>query len=175
MQVLHNYATWKQTGRPTITEDELNGALYLFDEHAGDVVGDRARSGVNLYIPETYKVMDKIFLEPVWTEFRMSQDYWGAALKNIVGFIPLGFCFYAYLATQLAVRRTATLVTVALGATVSFTIELLQALLPTRESGTTDLITNTFGTWIGLESYCLATPLLVRFFPWLPFQVPPAD
>ena len=87
-QVFHNYATWKQTGRPEIAEDERNIALYLFDEHAGDVVRDKSRSGVDLYIPERYKVMDKIVLEPFWTEFRMSRNYWGAALKNIVGFIP---------------------------------------------------------------------------------------
>jgi glycopeptide antibiotics resistance protein len=98
----------------------------------------------------------------------MSGSYWRAVFKNIVGFIPLGFFFYAYLVTLRSIRRPA-LVTVVLGAAVSFTIEALQAFLPTRESGTTDLITNSLGTWIGVLSYRLLTPAVTRIFPWLPF------
>jgi hypothetical protein len=169
MQAFHNYATWKKTGRPIITEDESNVALYLFDAHGGDVVRDRVRSGVNLFIPKTYQVMDKMFLEPFWSEFTMSWSYWRAALKNIVGFIPFGFCFYTYLLTVLSSRRAA-LATVVMGTAVSLTIEVVQAFLPTRDSGTTDLITNTLGTWVGMESYCLLIPILVRLFPELPFH-----
>jgi glycopeptide antibiotics resistance protein len=164
MQVLHNYAAWKQTGHPEIAEDERNIALYLFDEHAGDVVRDKARSGVDLYIPRKYMVMEKITLEPFWTEFSMSRSFWGAVLKNIVGFVPFGFCFYAYLAPVLPIKR-ATLVTVALGTGVSLTIEILQAFLPTRDSGTTDIITNTIGSWVGVAAYKFAIPILGRLFP----------
>jgi hypothetical protein len=163
-QVLHNLATWKQTGRPEIAEDERNVALYLFDEHAGNVVRSKTRSGVDLYIPERYNVMDKMFLEPFWNEFSMTSGYWEGNLKNIVGFIPFGFCFYAYLIGVLPVKRAA-LVTVALGTAVSLTIEILQAFLPSRDSGTTDLITNTLGSWIGAASYNLLTPIMARLFP----------
>jgi VanZ family protein len=163
-QVFHNYAAWKQTGRPGIAEDERNIALYLFDEHTGDVARDKARSGVDLYIPERYQVMDKFFIEPFWTEFSMSRSYWRAVLKNIGGFIPFGFCFYAYLAAVLPVKRAA-LVTVALGAAVSITIEILQAFLPTRDSGATDIITNTLGSWVGVASYRLLTRIVARLFP----------
>ena len=150
-EVLHHYSTWKQTGRPEVAEDERNIALYPFDEHTGNVIRDRAGSGVDLYIPEKYQVMDKIVLEPFWAEFEMSRSYWAAALKNIVGFVPVGFLFYAYL-TRLLPPKRAALVTVALGTAVSLTIEILQAFLPTRDSGTTDLITNTLGTWLGVVS-----------------------
>jgi len=163
-QVFHNYAAWKRTGRPGIAGDERNIALYLFDEHTGDVARDKARSGVDLYIPERYQVMDKFFLEPFWTEFSMSRNYWRAVVKNIGGFIPFGFCFYVYLAAALPIKR-ATLVTVALGAAVSITIEILQAFLPTRDSGTTDIITNTLGSWAGVTSYKLLKPILAQWFP----------
>jgi len=163
-QLFHDYAAWKQTGRPEISGDERNIALYLFDEHSGDVARDKARSGVDLYIPAKYKVMDKLFLEPLWTEFNMSWGFWDGVLKNIVGFIPFGFCFYAYLVAVLPVKR-ATLVTVALGTAVSLTIEILQAFLPTRDSGTTDLITNTLGAWAGVALYKLSIPILTRVFP----------
>jgi len=56
-----------------------------------NIVHNRVNSGVDLSIPEKYVVLDQIFLEPFWKEFTMSWSYWGSALKNIVGFIPLGF------------------------------------------------------------------------------------
>lgn len=174
IQVLHHYSSWKQNGRPEVASDERNRALYLFDECTGHLVHDKAQSGVDLYIPERYRVMDKIVLEPFWTEFEMSLSYSKAALKNIVGFIPFGFCFYACLLTVLSSRRAA-IVTVVLGTAVSFTIEALQAFLPTRDSGTTDLIMNTLGTWVGVEFYHLLGPILVRFFPQLPFHVSPPE
>ena len=171
-QVFNNYVTWKQKGRPELTRDEHNVALYLFDEHMGNVVRDKAGSGVDLYVPEKYTVIDQVFLEPLWTEFSMTRSYWGAVVKNIVGFIPFGFCFYAYLATVLSMRR-ATLVTVALGTAVSLTIEILQAYLPTRDSGTTDLITNTLGTWIGVATYSLLAPAVNRNLPAVAPPCPP--
>lgn len=152
-EVLQNYTSWKQNGRPA-TEKPNIAALYLFDEHSGAIIHDQSPSHADLYIPPTYQVIDQIFLEPVWNEFGMTRSYWGAALKNIVGFIPFGFCFYAYLVTRLSPRR-AFILTVGLGTTISLTIEVLQVYLPTRDSGTTDLITNTLGTWIGVVSYRL--------------------
>jgi len=146
-QVLNNYAAWQRTGRPEPAWDEHNTTLYLFNEHIGRVVRDNAQSGVDLFIPPRYQVVEKIVLEPFWTEFAMTRNYWEAVFKNIVGFVPFGICFYAYLAT-VPVKR-ALLFTVVLGMAVSFTIEILQGFLPTRDSGTTDIITNTIGTWFG--------------------------
>jgi hypothetical protein len=152
-QLLRHYETWTQTGRPDIPKDEGNVALYLFDEHAGNVVHSRVNSGADLSIPEKYVVLDQIFLEPFWKEFSMSQSYWSAALKNIVGFIPLGFCFFARLFVARRVKRPA-LTAILLGALVSLMIEILQAYLPTRDSGTTDIITNTLGTGVGVALFC---------------------
>jgi glycopeptide antibiotics resistance protein len=163
-EVLHNYAIWKQNGRPELPQDERNLALYLFDERKGNVVLDKAHSGVNLYIPEKYEVMEKFVLEPFWAEFTMSRSYWRAALKNIVGFIPFGMSFCAYFSIVRPARR-ATLLTVVLGLSVSLTIEVLQAFLPNRDSGTSDLITNTLGTWLGAVSFRLLMPALAQMFP----------
>jgi glycopeptide antibiotics resistance protein len=172
-QVFDHYSTSVHTGRPEITGDEHYIALYLFRERNGRVVRNQIRSGVDLYIPKKYQVMGKIALEPFWTEFEMTRSYWEAALKNIVGFIPLGFWFYAYLTVLLPGKRVA-LLTVSLGTAVSLTIEILQAFLPTRDSGTTDIITNTMGTWAGVALYNISTPILFGLFAWWPFPPPPS-
>jgi VanZ family protein len=150
-EVVRHYLTWTQEGRPRTTADERNVALYLFQEHAGNIVHNSAAPGLDLQIPEKYLVVDKNVLTPFWQEFSFSRSYLSAAVKNIVGFVPLGFCFYGYL-LALRVSRAA-LATIILGAAVSVTIEVLQAYLPTRDSGTTDIITNTIGTWIGVASF----------------------
>ena len=107
--------------------------------------------------------MDKVVLEPIWSEFQLTRNYFDGAVKNVVGFVPLGFCFYAYLRRRLPARRAA-FITVLSGTAVSFTIEFLQAFLPTRDSGTTDIITNTMGTWAGVLAYDLMAPVLIGFF-----------
>ena len=169
-QALRHYQTWTDSGRPYISQDERNIALYLFTEHAGNVIHNQGAAG-DLSIPERYAVVDKVFLEPLWNEFEFSRSYWAGNLKNIVGFLPVGFCFYACL---MAIRiRRATLVTVALGGLVSLTIEILQAFLPTRDSGTTDLITNSLGTYLGVLCYRDIYPALVARVPWLGWFAPP--
>jgi len=147
-QVLRHYDTWTQRERPEISEDERNIALYLFGERAGNIVHDHASLGVNLSIPEKYVVWDRISLEPFWKEFSMSRSYWSSVVKNIIGFVPFGFCFCACLSAHKV--RQAALVTVILGTLVSLTIEVLQAYLPTRDSGMTDIFTNTLGTFLGV-------------------------
>jgi len=157
-EVVRHYVTWTEEGRPRIAKDERNVALYLFQERAGNIVHNVARPALDLQIPDRYTVVDKIFLEAFWEEFSLSQSYLSSALKNIVGFVPLGFCFYAYFAA-LRVKRAA-LGTVILGTAVSVTIEVLQAYLPTRDSGTTDVFTNTLGTWVGVAVFNLVVPRL---------------
>jgi len=61
-------------------------------------------------------------------------------------------CCHAYFALVHKTKR-AGLVTIILGFAVSLTIEVLQAYPPTRDSGSTGLITNTLGTWMGVMLY----------------------
>jgi glycopeptide antibiotics resistance protein len=159
-EVVRHHATWTHEGRPRTARDERNVALYLFQECAGNVVHNSARLGLDLQIPDRYTVVDKIFLEPFWQEFELSGSYLSAAVKNVIGFVPFGFCFYTYL-RLLRVKRAA-LRTVIFGTAVSVTIEVLQAYLPMRDSGTTDIFTNTLGTWVGVAVYDLVVPRLPR-------------
>jgi hypothetical protein len=151
-QVARYYETWTTKERPEVAGGERCAALYLFTERNGNRVQNRMRAGCDLLIPEQYVIQDEILLKPFWREFALSWGYWEAVLKNIVGLVPLGFFLYSWVSGRTSARRAAWITTI-LGATVSITIEVLQAQLPTRSSGTTDILTNTFGTWLGVVGY----------------------
>ena len=86
--------------------------------------------------------------EPPWEEFKPNWGYYEDLLINIGGFVPLGFFFCAYFSSVRRLDRV-VLATIVLGGVVSLVIEVLQAFLPTRDSGMTDIITNTLGSAIG--------------------------
>ena len=151
-QVVHHYETWTEKGRPDVSNVERPVALYLFNERAGRVVHSQVQSGPDLYIPERYLVLDQVFLEPFWEEFRPSWSYWSDVLINVAGFIPFGFLFCAYSSLVARIKRP-ELATILLGFMISLTIESAQVFLPTRDSSTTDLIANTIGTYLGVGLY----------------------
>jgi glycopeptide antibiotics resistance protein len=88
----------------------------------------------------------------------MSWKYLSDVLLNIAGFVPVGFLLCAYLALTRP-RANAILYSVLAGGVLSFAIEVMQAYIPRRISGVTDIITNTLGAALGAW---LARPHLVR-------------
>lgn len=160
-QVVQHLRIWTTKGRPDLGQNEHPSALYLFNEDDGRIVHDRSGSGPNLYIPERYLIAREKFLEPPWEEFHPDRSYWKNVELNIVGFIPLGFFLCAYLTMTGKFCRPA-LATIILGTGVSIIIEILQAFLPTRDSGMTDLITNTLGTGLGAALYRWKPALLKK-------------
>lgn len=147
-QVSQHFANWINGKRSDLAKSEGAIALYLFNEGNGDVAHNLVDSGTDLLIPRRFFVLHEQFLERPWDEFRPDRNYWKDIVINIAGFIPLGFFFYAYFSLVRS-REHALAATIALGFAVSLTIEVLQAFLPTRDSGMTDLITNTLGTALG--------------------------
>ena len=147
-EVSEHYASVTKSNRTDLAGSEGAVALYLFNEGNGNVVHNRVDSATDLVIPERFFLLHEQFLERPWDEFRPDWNYCKDIGINIAGFIPLGFFFFAYFASVRRIKRAAV-VTIVLGFIVSLTIEVLQAFLPTRDSGMTDLITNTFGTALG--------------------------
>ena len=151
-EVSQHYATWTENRQADLAKSGGVVALYLFNEGSGSVVHSQVASAPDLLIPERFVIVHKWFLEPFWKEFRPGWSYSKDVGINVAGFIPLGFFFCSYLSLVGKIKHP-SLVTIALGFIVSLTIEVLQAFLPTRDSGTTDLITNTLGTALGVILY----------------------
>ncbi len=151
-EITNSLTDWTTGSRPDSIDSGAIVARYLFDERKGSIVRNQVDSATNLLIPNRFFVLHPQFLERPWDEFQPSWSYWKDVGINIFGFVPLGFFFCAYFSVIQKFRR-GTLLTVALGLAVSLTIEILQSFLPTRDSGMTDLITNTFGTALGAMLY----------------------
>ena len=160
-QVLQHFVAWTNHQGSELGREGIR-TLYLFDEHSGSVARNQVPSQPDLYIPEHYFVLHPKFLEPFWDEFELNWTFAQDVILNIAAFIPLGFFCCAYFSITGRVRPI--LFTIVVGGVVSLTIETLQAYLPTRNSGMTDLITNTLGTSVGalLYSSSLVQSLLAR-------------
>lgn len=147
-QAMQNYQSWVGSGQPGVPVADEVIASYLFNEGGGNDVHNSVDAATDLVIPEHFFVLHEPFLARPWNEYYAGWSYWKDIGVNIAGFIPLGFLFCAYFSKLRGIDHPAA-VTVTFGFAVSLTIEVLQAFLPTRNSGMTDLITNSVGTGFG--------------------------
>jgi VanZ family protein len=163
-QVTEHYETWTTNGQPTIREGEIPIGLYLFNERTGNVVHNRVDARSNLVIPKSYFALHPPFLASVRQDYQPTLGYWQDVGVNIIGFIPFGFIF-SVLWSEVHLIKYPALTTISVGLLISLLIEVLQAFLPTRSSGSTDLITNTFGAALGVMIHrtALVHNLLANF------------
>lgn len=161
-QVSEHYQAWLN-GRPEVIKDDQPAALYVFEEKAGNIVKNQTSDGPDLIIPESFCIPYKPLLKAPWKEFSFNLAFLRDVLINIAGFVPFGFFFCMYLSSGSASKKK-VVATILLGTLFSLTIEILQFYIPIRDSGTTDIFTNTLGTAIGALLYWGGTPhaLLVR-------------
>jgi hypothetical protein len=129
-------------------EDAHVVAHYTFTEGSGQYVHGQPAGAPDLFIPEIFKVPHKKMLMWPWEESHDKRDFRDIS-TNILGFIPFGFVFMAYLTSNRKTRH-ATVVTILCGAAISLTIEILQEYIPGRDSGILDIFTNTLGTALGV-------------------------
>ncbi len=157
-EVYKHYGDWNRTPGATLSDLDGATAYYRFNEGEGRDIHNSVASGPDLEIPKWFKVPHKPILKSATREFVADWNYVNDITRNIAGFVPFGFLVCAYLGCTLG-RRKAILYTVLAGGLLSFTIEMLQVLVPPRNSGVTDIITNTLGAALGA---LLARPALVR-------------
>src|SRR5262249_5432521 len=140
-------------GQGPVTQGALGAySLFLFDQPVGNQVRNLGKAGPDLLVPKSYFVLQPAFLVPFWKEYRPGWEYQMDLAVHVAGLVPPGFCLAALLAWRTGRRRSLLYATLA-GFLTSLTIEILQAFLPTRFSGTTDLITNTLGSALGAWLY----------------------
>ena len=159
VEVFRHYRNW--TAERGLVPPDLESALassYAFTEGAGRDIHNAVVSGADLEIPTRFALPHKALLKSPVKEFEANWDYWNDVLRNIAGFVPLGFIVCAYWACTQS-RKQAILCAILCGAALSFIIELLQFYIPQRNSGVTDIITNTLGTALGAV---LMRPTLVE-------------
>jgi VanZ family protein len=156
-QASQHYENWI-SGRAA-DSPQLDGAIakYAFTEGAGRSIHSAVPAAPDLEIPRRFTVPHKALLKSPAKEFEASWDYFFDVLRNIAGFVPVGFILCAYWGSTRG-RRQAVLFAILGGAVLSFVIELLQFYVPQRNSGITDIITNSLGAALGAV---LARPSLV--------------
>ena len=157
-EVGRHYASWigERGGDPADFDGII--ARYAFTENSGDEIHNAVASAPSLDIPAYFRVPHKALLKSAAKEFEATRKYVIDILMNIAGFVPLGFIFCAYFLLG-RTRGQAILYATLAGGILSLLIEVLQAYIPQRVSGTTDIITNTLGTLLGAM---LARPDMVR-------------
>jgi len=148
-QVQQHYKRWNFGVETSDLQSDNPVAIYAFDEHEGNVARNKTGREPDLILAQRFQIPEKPMLQPAWKEFSLTWEYLADVLRNIAGFIPLGIVFYAYFLLGRIPARAA-LLTVLIGASTSTMIEILQAFIPQRYSGTTDIVTNTLGATLGV-------------------------
>ena len=157
-EVSQHYANWMNGAGGDAADLDGAVARYSFGEGQGNEIRNAVAAGPSLVIQKYFNVPYKALLTSAVKEFQPNHFWVDDVLINIAGFVPLGMILYAYL-SMTRVRPRAILVATLIGCVLSLTIEILQAYIPARISGTTDIITNTTGTALGAW---LARTSLVR-------------
>ena len=160
-EVLHSFSAWQRRDWPELQRQATESAIYPFDEGEGMVVRRLGNLGADLSIPHKLRAVDPIILErPSRHDFTNLSD----VSLNILGFIPFGGLALAYLVSSRGWSTLKALIfAIAVGFLLSLMIELLQVLLPSRDSSLLDLINNTFGTAIGAGLAMVIWPRLKKF------------
>jgi VanZ family protein len=150
-EVAQHHAAWTNHLASRLASETNLLALYLFDGRQGAWAEDSSPNRHRIFIPARYEVLHKLVLTPPWVDFQPDWSELQDDVINVLGFVPFGFGFFLY--RRMAVKERSLksiLFAVAVGASVSLVIELVQVWLPNRSSSSTDLIFNTLGTFIGV-------------------------
>ena len=144
------------TGR---TEDPKGTGMTFTHpvEKSGALLRTGGKIPVEFFVPSTYRPLKKKVLFPPWKQTHLYRSFWKDVIVNILGFIPFGFFFSAWLRKPTTGNDLPAVLLVALlGAGISLAIELLQVFLPTRDSSLTDVINNILGTGAGIWLFRLS-------------------
>lgn len=150
-QVFKHYQSYLENNFTMHPEKEGCIGLYLFNEKQGAVIKDYSNLNNHLTIPVLFRPVKKIILDPPWHDSRWNKSFVQDTIINLLGFIPLGFFFTAFLLKASNWKKKIIYIGVAAtGFAISLTIELSQIYLPSRYSQLGDVICNSVGTVLGI-------------------------
>jgi hypothetical protein len=151
VEVFKHYQLYLENHFTIHTEKEECIGLYLFNEKQGSSVRDYSNLNNHLTIPTLFRPVKKIILETSWNDFRWNKSFVQDTIVNLLGFVPLGFFFTAFLLKASNWKKKIIYISVvATGFAISLTIELSQIYLPSRYSELDDVICNSVGTVLGI-------------------------
>ena len=150
-QIVKHYQLYLENNFTMRPEKEGCIGLYLFNENQGAVIKDYSNLNNHLTIPVLFRPVKKIILDPPWHDSRWNWSFVQDTIVNLLGFVPLGFFFTAFLLKASNWKKKIIYIGVAAtGFAISLTIELSQIYLPSRYSELDDVICNSVGTVLGI-------------------------
>jgi VanZ family protein len=150
-QIVKHYQSYLKNNFTMRTEKEGCIGLYLFNEKQGAVIKDYSNLNNNLTIPVLFRPIKKIILDPPWHNSHWNKSFIQDTIINLLGFVPLGFFFTAFLLKASNWKKKIIYIGVAAtGFAISLAIELSQIYLPSRYSQLGDVICNSVGTVLGI-------------------------
>jgi VanZ family protein len=159
-----HFRKWSKMQNFSFAHDNTPEALYLFDEKTGERVFDQAEEKHNLIVPFKMKILKKEFLTPPWYDFRLDSPFIQDVIINILGFIPFSFFLTALLDNiSIYTKKQSALLIVFICFTISITIEIIQAWMPSRSSQMLDSVLNTLSALSGVMVYRFSLFLYERY------------
>ena len=157
-----HFIRWSEEHDFSFAKTDKPLVLFLFNEKEGEWANDNTAGNHPLNIQKEIKILERKILVPPWQDFKFDENNIEDILLNVIGFMPLGFFLFATLNGRSGrSMKHGILITAILCFVLSLFIEIIQAWIPSRNSSMTDLISNTFGGWIG--SIALKFPLRKGF------------
>ena len=149
--VQQHYQAWRYNRDFNVFKVDKPKLLYAFDEGKGKVVHDKINGGLNLTIPDYLIMLQKKVLSWPQLDNLTRAGMVGDVVQNLIGFMPLGFILMWLLSCvqglSIGCKR---LIVVFTAFAFSFSIEIAQVWIPSRDSSILDLILNTLGGYLGV-------------------------
>ena len=150
-EATRDYEAWQRNDSFAIRQQAGLVALYPFYERQGEMVRNAANPDEALSMPDMFRPLQRRTLEPPAPDLRLNQSFYQDVAVNILGFIPAGLFFSAFLGKATRKRKAVVyLIALLLGVGLSLLIEISQAWLPMRDSSLVDVACNAAGTVLGI-------------------------
>jgi hypothetical protein len=150
-EVNQHFEDWGNGKPPSALKDDSRHLIsyFPFRERGGTRIRDLISSRDLLILPG-FQAPQKVILAPPWKDFRLSLSLFSDIMTNILGFIPFGFFISVFFRKRMKSGLKLYISGFLLGLFLSLFVEITQIYLPTRNSQLMDVLTNAFGTSIGI-------------------------